>query len=374
MFISEVSSDSTGPYSNSQLISSFLPRKEALSPKLWKDLCKRTGKLHWKNFPIPDAATSKHPHCFLDLYYRIPCVPCDFATIKEAIDKSPPGTTITLLPGLYGEKLNIAKSVRIRAADPRKGAALVWYHPNKDIFANQSVIEVTESCTYVSLHNLSILHYTKGADIWNGNCAIFCHGDLTHTHVEGCSIQSDSGRGIVVAGGASLKVSRSSIHDCAATGLYLGDSISLMDITSSNIIRNGFGCRRNQVDARESREPEIVQSGHSGLYIEGAEAEIRDTLVAENCLTGISVVRHGSVHICDSHIVGNGEEPIAVFQEIRPARGIDGGIVEHSNYIDRAVPPRDELEKSLLRYPKIQHHKLSIQELTKQFTAKARTR
>jgi hypothetical protein len=72
------------------------------------------------------------------------------------------------------------------------------------------------------------------------------------------------------------------------------------------------------------------------LYVEAAEAEIRNILLAGNCLTGLSVVRHGMVHISGSDITGNGQEPIVVFDESNESA--DGGVYEHSNNFE-IVPP-----------------------------------
>jgi hypothetical protein len=93
-----------------------------------------------------------------------------------------------------------------------------------------------------------------------------------------------------------------------------------------------------------------VTSGHSGLYVEAAEAEIRNTLVAENCLTGISVVRHGTVHICDSDITGNGEEPIVVSDELSDSA--EGGVYEHSNNFE--MQPLDTPD-DLIRSSEVYH-------------------
>jgi hypothetical protein len=360
-------------------------RRVASSPVLWAELCKRTGKLK------DDVSTSSEEPTmdsdfYFRLYHRVPCVPVDFATIRQALDTASPGTTITVQPGIYEERLVIQNSVRIRAADPKRGAAIVWYHrcendsegSNEDSSTckcgwrkNESVVEVEESCTYVSLQNLVLLHYAEGTDLWHGNSAVYCHGDLTHTHFDGCSIQSDSGRGIVISNGAQVIVTRSTIHDCAATGIYLGGDESSLDIITSNILRNGFG--RNDNDERP-RTP-TVQAGHSGLYIEAANAEIRNTLVAENCLTGLSVVptltpsrqRQTSqpqhIHLVHNTFVGNGAEPVVIFQE----EGFDdddddpseGAIYEHSNIFDYATPSRDEMEATLIRSPHVPHQQMS---------------
>jgi hypothetical protein len=310
----------------------------------------------------------------------------DFATIRQALDISPPGTTITVQPGVYEERLVIQNSVRIRAADPKQGAAIVWYHrcenpPSEDSDEcsstckcgwgkNESVVEVEESCTYVSLQNLALLHYSEGTDLWHGNSAVYCHGDLTHTYVDGCSIQSDSGRGIVISNGAEVIVARSTIHDCAATGIYLGGDESSLDIITSNIIRNGFGRRPLETADDEQPRTPAVQAGHSGLYVEAADAEIRNTLVADNCLSGLTVVRDGTVKFCHNTFVGNGGDPVVIFQEDGDDDDDDdeddrsvGAIFEHSNVFDYATPSRDEMEATLIRCPHVPHQPMSKQQI-----------
>jgi hypothetical protein len=289
-------------------------------------------------------------------------VPQDFATITQALDICPPGGTICLLPGVYKERISISKSVRICAADPIRGAAIVW-HNNDNKTNNQCAIDIEDSCTYVSLRNLTILHFSRGSDIWNGNCAVRCHGNLTHSVLDGCSIQSDSGRGIVITNGASLKMVRSTVHDCAATGLYVGDLDSILEISHCNILRNGFGAPPTVEELEEDPPTPTVPSGHSGLYVEAAEAEIRNILLAGNCLTGLSVVRHGMVHISGSDITGNGQEPIVVFDESNESA--DGGVYEHSNNFE-TVPP--EGTEGLLRCTGGYHKVLTKSILDKMYT------
>lgn len=319
----------------------------------------------------------------------------DFPTINEALTISPPGTTITIRPGIYEERLIIEDSVKIRASDPTQGAALVWYQPSsperdpssneassslsssssspstRPPYDNESLIEIEESCTYVSLKNLTLLHYSEGTDLWDGNCAVYCHGDLTHTSLEECSIQSDSGRGIVVKNGAEVILIRSSIHDCAATGVYVGGDGSIVDIISSNILRNGFG-RRPLDDVRlERMRPPGTREGHSGLYIEQGDVEIRNTLIAENCLTGMSVVRGGSLHLSHSVFVGNGADHILVYQEDLSEDENDDddhngddedslrGMIEHSNVFEPDSPNPETMRKTLIRSPTVCHRRLS---------------
>ena len=331
MFLMDLSSDS----------------QECNSSEIWEEFCHQTGKIGRGSrvaaILSERSCSSSHNSYFFDLYHSIPCVPVDFPTIHQSIEHCIPGGMVTVLPGVYEERVVITKSVQIRAADPTKGAAIVWHGDRAKLSASkdESVVQIEESCAYVSIQNITILHSTNGTDIWNGNCAIFCRGDLTHTYIDRCSIQSDSGRGIVVTNGASVKLNRSSIHDCAATGLYVGDMDSMVEITDCNIIRNGFGpppvegsnTASSSSYADNNSQTLMVSAGHSGLYVEAAEAEVRNTLLAGNCLTGLSVVRNGCVHISQCDVTANGMEPIVIFDVIHEDmdESSEGGVFEYGN-------------------------------------------
>lgn len=345
--------------------------QEAHAPELWRKLCIQTGK--WYPGAEEEAthpAKSTWNSYYFDLYHQIPCVPLDVRTITQALRISKPGGTITLWPGVYNEHLVIRNSVLIRAAKPQQRAAIVWHATSftgidngylQQPKRNQSVLEVTDACSTITLQDLTLLHYSRGTDIWNGNCAIYCHGVSTNTLIDRCSIQSDSGRGIVVSNGAAVQLVQSTIHDCAATGLYVGDN-STLTMTSCNLVRNGFGRLPLHLDEEDMAETAITRAGHSGLYVEAAEASIKDTLIADNCLTGMSVVRQGIVKICQSHVVGNGHDPIVVFEDagaISTNDAFRGGVFEHTNYFDRGLPSQDELEATMIRCPNVPHRPLS---------------
>ena len=68
-------------------------------------------------------------------------------------------------------------------------------------------------------------------------------------------VTSSSGRGVVNIDGGYVKISRSYIHDCAATGIYVGGSGSRATIEQSDVIYNGKGNTRNRRG---------IAAGHSG--------------------------------------------------------------------------------------------------------------
>ena len=68
-------------------------------------------------------------------------------------------------------------------------------------------------------------------------------------------VTSWSGRGIVSVDGGHLKINNSYIHDCAATGIYIGGSGSRATIEHSDVIFNGQGNRKTRRG---------ITAGHSG--------------------------------------------------------------------------------------------------------------
>jgi hypothetical protein len=294
----------------------------------------------------------------------MPCVPVDFISISLALSHCASGGTVTLLSGIYPERLHITRPVTLRAAFPTSCAAIVWQSPA----LNECCVSIEEGSGDVALENIEILHYTGGADIWNGNCAILACGNNIRLRLVRCAIQSDSGRGLVCAGGASLELRQSTIHHCSATGLYIGDAGTVATIHQSNIVCNGFGTRRtfmsrlppvarsndSDEDASYAEEdgfdpssifrPAVIP-GHSGLYVERAEADIFDCLIGGNCLTGLSVVRRGTVHIKDCDVTANGHLPIMVQDAYdEPLQSLEGGLVQRNNNFSnlRHAPPSEQ--------------------------------
>lgn len=205
---------------------------------LWREFCLRTGKLEAKFLQ-----TSRHHYqqvntSYKHLYRCIPCVPIDFPNIQTALsyyhtvkdmllDEK---FTITLMPGVYHEQIlldatdfaydymvddfditpplpHIKHHIEIRAANRDKGAAIV-HCDQMDVnepcisisFENHDEFDERERSIFstfnVTLKDLQILHYTRGNDIWNGNCVLQVDGPAVNVNVLSCSFQSDSGRGV----------------------------------------------------------------------------------------------------------------------------------------------------------------------------------
>lgn len=183
--------------------------------------------------------------------------------------------------------ISIGIEIHIRAAFPEIGAALVHYAVQNDERPNECCIDIMNrpnhlssynnssslynlqshnySSTAIHISNLQILHCTQGRDIWGGNCAIRCDGARTMLKLDCCTLQSDSGRGVVVTNGAKLFMKRTVIHDCAATGLYIGDILSYGHLIECMIFRNGGGSRSGSSRRKTRRDIDrYIESRKSG--------------------------------------------------------------------------------------------------------------
>lgn len=112
-------------------------------------------------------------------------------------------------------------------------------------------------------------------------------------------ITSASGRGIVNIDGGLVNVTNCYVHDCAATGIYVGGPGSRANIQRTDVVRNGNG---NTLHRRG------IARGHSGIYLEQGHASIIDCNVSQNSLTGISAVspENAFLTLQGSDLVSNG--------------------------------------------------------------------
>eukprot|EP00526_Cylindrotheca_closterium_P008802 CAMPEP_0113655748 /NCGR_PEP_ID=MMETSP0017_2-20120614/29896_1 /TAXON_ID=2856 /ORGANISM="Cylindrotheca closterium" /LENGTH=520 /DNA_ID=CAMNT_0000569065 /DNA_START=246 /DNA_END=1808 /DNA_ORIENTATION=+ /assembly_acc=CAM_ASM_000147 len=174
---------------------------------------------------------------------------------------------------------------------------------------NQPILKVRRgSCI---LRNLELRHITYGLDIWNGNAAVQIQPPLSPDEqpipvapmptavLDHVDITSESGRGVVNIDGGDLTIRNCYIHDCAATGVYVGAAASKLTIQNSDVVRNGNGNRQHRRG---------IARGHSGIYLEQGLAEITNSSISQNCLTGISAVSplNAILHLSESELVSNG--------------------------------------------------------------------
>lgn len=158
-------------------------------------------------------------------------------------------------------------------------------------------------------------------DIWNGNAAVQIQPPVglddqpmmilpaptvVLDHVE---ITSSSGRGIVNIDGGHITIRNCYVHDCAATGIYVGGPGSRAAIQRTDVIRNGNG---------NTQHRRGIASGHSGIYLEQGHAHILDCNISQNSLTGISAVspENAILNLEQSELISNG-----TFQLEMPAVG-----------------------------------------------------
>jgi len=280
------------------------------SPQYWKEMCCRYGKLLLKS----DTLDLVDPNlCYKSLYFRNPCVPADFSTITEALTKVSKGGTITLMPGVYTEQLMITgeREVTIRAAKPDVGAALV-HHVSRGLDDAEDglggpVVSIFDGAK-VFLSYLQIIHSALTHDIIKSNVALLAKGGASELRMDSCTVQSDSGRGIVVYKNAALSLEATTVHDCAATGLWT-HSAGRVQVSKCNFVRNGYFSEGER---------------HSGIFAISGEIHVQDTLIASSALTGLSVVQEGLAFVSGCDIVGNGDEPLTIADPVIVRRGQDG--------------------------------------------------
>mmetsp|Transcript_8957 Transcript_8957/g.19321 ORF Transcript_8957/g.19321 Transcript_8957/m.19321 type:complete len:827 (+) Transcript_8957:194-2674(+) len=147
------------------------------------------------------------------------------------------------------------------------------------------------------LRQVAVEHSCLGVDIWNGNAAVHIQPTYLHTAlplpmvslipsatavIEDSSITSISGRGIVTVDGGQLFSKKSYIHNCAATGVYIGGRGSSAILKHCDVWQNGVG------------NPQMaggISRGHSGIYVEQAKSiELQHCSVAYNTASGISMI------------------------------------------------------------------------------------
>ena len=190
----------------------------------------------------------------------------------------------------------------------------------------------------VTLANLSVVHSCVGTDIWTTNTAIRASG-LVELDLQNCLVTSLSGRGIVMTSGASGELVDTTVYNCGATGLYVGDDGTNVSLTRCNVINCGFGGRPASSSAAvlpvPTRGPtsdllEVIESslhvetlpvtvgnegtvpsGHSGIYVEASNVVLDNSLVAGSCLTGLTAVRGGGVTLSGCDFAENGSEAIS---------------------------------------------------------------
>ena len=204
---------------------------------------------------------------------------------------------------------------------------------------NQPLIRVQRG--KVILRGLNFSHDSSGVDIWNGNSVIQVQPStvpsLTENYrrqnldnltdlvsnrylvshakvvVDNCSLTSFSGRGVVAIDGGFARIKHSYIHNCAATGIYIGNPhlTGGAHISNCDILSNGFGSR-SEMSNGNFRNRGVISRGHSGIYLEQGALKMSSCNVSKNSLTGLSCVSEINCQLqCeDSHVLFNGNGAI----------------------------------------------------------------
>ncbi len=174
---------------------------------------------------------------------------------------------------------------------------------------NEPIIRVRQG--HIKVVNVDLHHTSYGTDIWNGNAAVQVQPPMVSEELpmavdprpsielDGVEVMSRSGRGIVNIDGGHCIIRNCYIHDCAATGIYVGGPGSQAHIERTDVMRNGNG-------NRSSRRG--IGRGHSGIYLEQGHALIRDCNISRNSLTGVSAISPDNAFLSleSSDLVANG--------------------------------------------------------------------
>uniref|UniRef100_A0A7S1CZ62 Right handed beta helix domain-containing protein n=1 Tax=Cyclophora tenuis TaxID=216820 RepID=A0A7S1CZ62_CYCTE len=172
---------------------------------------------------------------------------------------------------------------------------------------NEPIVRVRHGT--IRLTNVALVHNSVGLDIWNGNSAIQIQPlraderpstilNRPAAFLDRVDVTSKSGRGIVNIDGGYTSIKNCYVHDCAATGIYVGGPGSDAVIDRTDVVRNGGGNRHRRGIAR----------GHSGIYLEQGTARVRDCNISRNSLSGISAVSASNAILSleASDLVANG--------------------------------------------------------------------
>jgi len=179
----------------------------------------------------------------------------------------------------------------------------------------------------VFLRKIRLGHYCSGFNLWNGNAAVQVQpllppdqnnnnniGDqpqlppslpphlLPTAVLQDVEVISHSGRGVVINDGGNVTIENSYIHDCAATGIYVGSQKCHLRMANTDVISNGHG---NQLAMAVHASG--VSRGHSGFYLENGHATFSECNISNNSSCGISVSSGASRLVMEhSDVVANG--------------------------------------------------------------------
>mmetsp|Transcript_17435 Transcript_17435/g.26473 ORF Transcript_17435/g.26473 Transcript_17435/m.26473 type:complete len:527 (+) Transcript_17435:307-1887(+) len=199
---------------------------------------------------------------------------------------------------------------------------------------NEPIFRVRQGT--LMLRNVAVNHFTTGIDIWNGNAAIQIQPALgpdeapvpsasrPRAYLNQVDVYSRSGRGIVAIDGGICSITRCYVHDCAATGIYVGGPGSRALIQETDVVRNGNG---------SSQRRGGIGRGHSGIYLEQGCAVVRNCNISQNSLTGVSAVsqENAILNMESSDLIANGAMQLEMPPTGTPSR--ERSNTENSNVV-----------------------------------------
>lgn len=199
---------------------------------------------------------------------------------------------------------------------------------------NEPIFRVRQGT--LSLRNIAVNHFTSGIDIWNGNAAIQIQPALgpddapvasasrPRAYLNQVDVYSRSGRGIVAIDGGICSITRCYVHDCAATGIYVGGPGSKALIQETDVVRNGNGSNQRRGG---------IGRGHSGIYLEQGCAVVRNCNISQNSLTGVSAVsqENAILNMESSDLIANGAMQLEMPPTGTPSRARSN--TENSNVV-----------------------------------------
>lgn len=199
---------------------------------------------------------------------------------------------------------------------------------------NEPIFRVRQGT--LKLKNIALKHFTYGIDIWNGNAAIQIQPALDaddspllpssrpRANLHQVDVVSRSGRGIVAIDGGICSITRCYVHDCAATGIYVGGPGSRALIQETDVVKNGNGSGQRRGG---------IARGHSGIYLEQGCAVVRNCNISQNSLTGVSAVSQDNaiLNVAETDIIANGAMQLEIPPLGTPSR--ERSNTENSNNV-----------------------------------------
>lgn len=224
----------------------------------------------------------------------------DFATVQEAIQAVPAGSTVEIRPGTYLGRVVVDKNIRLVGAGAgtvlrAQGSSQSW--PDDSTDDSSAVIEI-RNVSGVVIENLSLSGPEDGVKILGS-------ADITVRNVDASGNGDD---GIDVRGSTGVTIS-GTFSDNGDTGILVREGSTEVVIESSQTTRNV----ENGVRLRESSDCSVISSnasdnGDDGLLIRDSSGiRVTDSSANDNLGYGIRV-RNSPATILEGNQTTNNRE------------------------------------------------------------------